>query len=227
MPPRYAYWTIIAGGLPTAFRASLREELLPTFQRLREKHPDAEMKWFARGKLWTSPEEARGAGRDADRPREPRGRGWRPGGEHRDPRQQFADAKKARNIERRAQKFERKHGDRDKPDAERPRWRDDKKPGAPRLGDRDARSARPPGQRRDNRPGQDDWRNRDAPRPRDDKPREKPAWRGREATPRGKTTWRPREEKPRDKPDWRARNETPRGKPDWRARDEKPGGKPD
>ena len=39
MPPRYAYWTIIAGGLPTAFRAADREELLPTFQRIKEKHP--------------------------------------------------------------------------------------------------------------------------------------------------------------------------------------------
>ena len=59
MPPRFAYWTILAGGLPTAFRAAEREELLPTFKRLREKHPDAEMKWFARGKLWDSPEEAK------------------------------------------------------------------------------------------------------------------------------------------------------------------------
>ena len=49
MPPRYAYWTIMAGGLPTAFRAAEREELLPTFNRLKEKHPDAEMKYFARG----------------------------------------------------------------------------------------------------------------------------------------------------------------------------------
>ncbi len=49
MPPRYSYWTIIAGGLPTAFRAAEREELMPTFTRLREKHPDAEMRWFARG----------------------------------------------------------------------------------------------------------------------------------------------------------------------------------
>ena len=59
MPPRYSYWTIIAGGLPTAFRAADREELLPTFHRLKEKHPDAEMRWFARGRLWVSPEEAR------------------------------------------------------------------------------------------------------------------------------------------------------------------------
>ena len=49
MPPRYVYWTIIAGGLPTAFRAAERDDLMPTFKRIREKHPDAEMKYFARG----------------------------------------------------------------------------------------------------------------------------------------------------------------------------------
>src|SRR5215212_4709926 len=101
MPPRFAYWTIIAGGLPTAFRATEREELLPTFARLKEKQPDAEMKWFARGKLWASPDEARGQGdprsgnkdrngppRDRERQgegegaRDARGRDWRPGGSH-------------------------------------------------------------------------------------------------------------------------------------------------
>ena len=115
MPPRYAYWTILAGGLPTAFRAVDRDELMPTFQRLREKHPDAEMKWFARGKLWNSPEEARGA-RDDRGPARPRGAGeeagrgrdWRPGGSHRDPRQPFIDAKKARNQDRRKERFERR-----------------------------------------------------------------------------------------------------------------------
>src|SRR4029077_12929871 len=70
MPPRYAYWTIIAGGLPTAFRAAERDELLPTFQRIKEKHPDAQMKYFARGKLWESQDEARGAEkRGGGRPR--------------------------------------------------------------------------------------------------------------------------------------------------------------
>ena len=59
MPPRFVYWTIIAGGLPTAFRATEREELLPTFKRLQEKHPDAVMKYFARGRLWESAEEAK------------------------------------------------------------------------------------------------------------------------------------------------------------------------
>jgi hypothetical protein len=105
MPPRFSYWTIIAGGLPTAFRAADREELLPTFTRLKEKQPDAEMKWFARGKLWASPEEARGGGSD----RGARPRDWRPGGTHRDPRQPFKDAKRARNQRVKAEKFERRH----------------------------------------------------------------------------------------------------------------------
>jgi hypothetical protein len=108
MPPRFAYWTIIAGGLPTAFRAAASEELLPTFKRIHEKHPDAEMKYFARGRLWASPEEAREAAEAARRRRAtPRGRDWRPGGEHRDPRQRFKDATKARNQKRRRQRFER------------------------------------------------------------------------------------------------------------------------
>ena len=60
MPPRHAYWTILIGDSPTAFRARERDELLPTFERLRAKQPDAVLKWFERGRLWASPEEARG-----------------------------------------------------------------------------------------------------------------------------------------------------------------------
>jgi len=113
VPPRFAYWTILAGGLPTAFRASEKEDLLPTFKRLLEKHPDAEMRWFARGKLWASPEESR-AGTEPRVMREPsgkpRGRDWRPGGEHRDARQSFKDAKREKNQVLRKERFERKHG---------------------------------------------------------------------------------------------------------------------
>jgi hypothetical protein len=105
MPPRYAYWTIIAGGLPTAFRAADREELLPTFQRIKHKHPDAQMKYFARGKLWESAE----AARSADKPRIVRDRDWRPGGSHRDPRQKFIDAKKQRNTTMRKERWVRKN----------------------------------------------------------------------------------------------------------------------
>src|SRR5918996_5680449 len=111
MPPRFVYWTIIAGGLPTAFRAAEREELLPTFKRIQEKHPDAVMKYFARGRLWESAEEAKHEA-DARRARasrpEARGRDWRPGGEHRDPRQKFKDAKKKRNLDWRKERFERR-----------------------------------------------------------------------------------------------------------------------
>jgi hypothetical protein len=105
MPPRYSYWTIVADGLPTAFRATEREELLPTFRRIKHKHPDAEMKWFARGRLWASPEEAHN---DLERARERRNRDWRPGGDHRDPRQKYKDAKQARNLSGRKTKFDRK-----------------------------------------------------------------------------------------------------------------------
>ena len=52
MPPRYAYWTIIVDNQPTAFRAGLQEDLMPTFNRLKEKHPSATMMWFQNGKLW-------------------------------------------------------------------------------------------------------------------------------------------------------------------------------
>ena len=116
MPPRYSYWTIIAGGLPTAFRAADRDELLPTFTRIRHKHPDAEMKWFARGKLWDSPESARRDTEERRQPKRPvesgarqaRGRDWRPGGNHRDPRQKYKDAKQARNARERKRKFDRR-----------------------------------------------------------------------------------------------------------------------
>jgi len=112
MPPRYSYWTIIADGLPTAFRAAERDELLPTFARIKSKHPDAQMKWFARGRLWDSPDSARrdaAAKREADARRAQKpGRDWRPGGNHRDPRQPFRDAKKARNAAHRQRKFERR-----------------------------------------------------------------------------------------------------------------------
>lgn len=110
MPPRYAYWTILAGGLPTAFRAAERDELLPTFRRIQAKHPDAEMKYFARGKLWESADEARRAAEASRaRPRRaPRRPEWRPGGAHRDPRQKFMTAKKAHNLKRRKERFERR-----------------------------------------------------------------------------------------------------------------------
>jgi hypothetical protein len=226
MPPRFAYWTIIAGGLPTAFRAADREELLPTFTRLKQKQPDAEMKWFARGKLWESPEEARSqrdravgreqtTGRDKERHRRPdgqresRGRDWRPGGDHRDPRQPFKDAKKARNQRIKAEKFARKTG-RDEAPRERPHG----DPVAPE------RRPRPTGPR-----GSDAVANR--------KPwNGKPQSRGGSAAPAGPRAWsaKPPREKPhgdplaperRPRPSGPRRDDAAANRKPWTA---KPGG---
>lgn len=96
MPPRHTYWTIILEGGPTAFRAHMREELLPTLKQLQSRHPDAVMKWFARGRLWDSPEQAQDFARLKRRGAfyQSRGPDWRPGGEHRDPRDRFKRKKK-------------------------------------------------------------------------------------------------------------------------------------
>ena len=73
MPPRYAYWTIIVDDQATAFRAGALEDLMPTFNRLKEKQPTAKLMWFQNGKLWPSRLDARAAmdmrgdrGRDRD-----------------------------------------------------------------------------------------------------------------------------------------------------------------
>ena len=99
MPPRYAFWTILIDHTPTAFRARDQEELLPTLAQLRRTNSDVILKWFARGRLWDSPEQERGAQalrrapardpRPAGPAEEKRGRDWRPGGQHKDPRARF------------------------------------------------------------------------------------------------------------------------------------------
>jgi 23S rRNA pseudouridine2605 synthase len=138
MPPRFAYWTIILEGKPTAFRAQDREELLPTMRQLQVRHPDVVMMWFSRGRLWNSPEEAQAAERRGSERRKP---DWRPGGEHRDPRARFAiprDEKRRRFA------------------AKLRRDRDDTAAGGP-----DARNRRPPGERH----GRDEWRDRGRQKP--------------------------------------------------------------
>jgi hypothetical protein len=95
MPPRFTYWTIILDGQPTAFRAADREQLLPTLKQLQAKNPDAALKWFAHGRMWESPDQLRELrARKRAETREARldqrrGRGWRPGGKHEDPRAKF------------------------------------------------------------------------------------------------------------------------------------------
>jgi hypothetical protein len=132
MPPRYAYWTILIDQKPTAFRAREREELLPTFHQLSRKNTDVVMKWFARGRLWESPDEAQAAQRAPKAPLEKRGHAWRPGGAHRDPRERFKKRAQPQGATKPAP-----WRDRDKPAAPRPSrpWADKPKSGPPR-GDR-------------------------------------------------------------------------------------------
>src|SRR6202521_934036 len=99
MPPRYAYWTILIDDKPTAFRARERDELLPTFNQLRRANPHIVMKWFARGKLWDNPEQAQWAAQNLERQRQKRGREWRPGGEHKEPRARFSKPRSQRRPE--------------------------------------------------------------------------------------------------------------------------------
>jgi hypothetical protein len=94
-PPRksHTFWVIVSGNTPTAFRAREREDLIPTFVQLQRTQPDVSLKWFERNRIWSSPGEARDAlaavrerRRTTARPRKPE---WRPGGEHKDPRQRY------------------------------------------------------------------------------------------------------------------------------------------
>jgi hypothetical protein len=167
MPPRHAYWTILIDDKPTAFRARDQEELLPTLNQLKRTNANAVMRWFARGRLWETQEGERedfqrrkhaparpsdrrdtkrstGAPRsDEERPHEGerRGKEWRPGGAHTDPRDRFK--KKSRPDRAWSDKPERESAPRserpstDKPSgpprSERP-WTN--KPGGPPRGDR-------------------------------------------------------------------------------------------
>lgn len=154
MPPRHAYWTIIFGNQPTAFRSATADELLPTLRQIQSKHPDAVLMWFARGRLWRSPEEAREAllrqrarprfqtgrppasdrsrlrtDRPPDRDRKPGG--WRPADHH------SGDRRPA----------DRRPGDR-RP-GQKPRWSDRREP--KREDDRRTKDWRPGGAHRDPR----------------------------------------------------------------------------
>lgn len=103
MSANRSFWVIVAGNTPTAFRSRFRDALLPTLRQLQRTQPDADLRWFERGRMWASAEEARAA-RSAERQardgrsRE-RGPDWRPGGSHEDPRARFKltrDQKRAR-----------------------------------------------------------------------------------------------------------------------------------
>ncbi len=148
---RFLYWTIVLGAEPTSFRAAEADELLPTLTQLRRKHPDASLRWFQRGRLWVSPDEAKAALARERADTKGRPATWRPGGKHEDPRQKYVDAKKAKwtrfksAIRERAEARREPRGDRDeRPPLERPRA--DRPPVVPPPSEtpRDTRPARTP-----------------------------------------------------------------------------------
>jgi hypothetical protein len=97
--PRHEFWVIVSGAVVSAFRAREREDLLPTLKQLQRTQPDAALKWFQRNRLWDSPAHAAEALERRHKSGSGRGRGWRPGGSHVDPRARYQltrDEKRAR-----------------------------------------------------------------------------------------------------------------------------------
>jgi hypothetical protein len=197
---RHSFWVIVDGGIPTSFRSSEREDLVPTLAQLKRTQPNCELKWFERGKLWTGPGEARDA-LIARRESPKRPGGWRPGGDHVDPRAKYERSR----DERRAQYKARHGGFRD------PRRRPfDSAPGTGRPpDDQDAGQTRGP---RDDARGPGSW-------PRRDRPPAGPLDSARAGRPQGDRPWRPKrpwggEGKPggdRPRGDWRGQGPARRG----------------
>ena len=227
---RTAFWTIIVDEQPTAFRAAVREDLLPTLKQLQRQHPTAAIKWFQRGRLWETPGDAMDATKPPRRPV-----GWRPGGEHKDPRDRYnvpRDVKRARWASQAAEgrgpwvksgtHEGRKPGGQDgrpprKPfvprDGDRPAWKPkaDRPAGAER---RTPASPRPRGEGGPNAEGRPAWT------PRGDRPSgDRPAWKPKGDRPTGdRPAWKPKSDRPTgDRPAWKPKGDRPTGdRPAWK-----------
>jgi hypothetical protein len=220
VPLTKAFWIIVDGTIPTAFRSPNRDELLPTLHQLQRTQPTVALVWFERGRIWATQEEARA---DQERRRKlarERKDSWRPGGSHVDPRAKYKiprDEKRARFKRRATFDRQRAEGDappfRDRPFGDRPRGDRPfaKKPfgakpygskfGRKPFGDRPQgdrprsdrpRSDRPPG----DRPFRDKPFDKRPPRSfdRDDRDRDRGSREDRPWRPKGppKGPWRPK-----------------------------------
>jgi hypothetical protein len=179
MARSHAFWVILAGAVPTAFRSPKREDLLPTLHQLQRTQQNVTLMWFDRGRVWESPEAARAALLAKRHQFSDRKADWRPGGSHRDPRARYQlsrDEKRARFKKRLGRPPLESRSDKpftprsDKPDGARPDRSNDNRPPGDRWkkpkpfgkrpfrphGDRPYRphgdrpaGDRPPGDRRD------------------------------------------------------------------------------
>ena len=194
----HSFWIIVDGETPTSFRSREREDLVPTLTQLKRTQPQVALMWFERGRLWPSPTEAREAlitRRQSPPPG--RGRQWRPGGDHVDPRAKYAKSR----DEKRARFKARATRDRQDEQREPP---SDEPPGPPTT---PPRPARPPYAR-----------DRSGP-PRPFRPQgpgggDRPAYRGKPRPPFNRDRPagdRPREERPRKPHDSGPRAAAPAG----------------
>jgi hypothetical protein len=204
MPPRYAYWTILVDDQATAFRSGSQEDLMPTFKRLKEKHPSATMMWFQNGKLWPSRIDAQEAMRA-------RGELGRRGDERQGG---FRDRERRPSRDR----------------SEKPDWKpksfaaEGERKSAEKL-DWKPKGEFTPAPKRSERP---DWKPKTS-YDRDHKPSrsEKPDWKPKGSFDRdSKPAWKPKGSFDRErKPDWKPKGSygsKPAGRREWTPRDEKP-----
>lgn len=98
MAKTFMYWVIVAGAQPTAFRARRADDLIPTLRQLQRTQSDVSLKWFERGRFWESPSDAKEAQERRRQTTANRGTGWRPGGQHVDPRAKYAVSRDERRA---------------------------------------------------------------------------------------------------------------------------------
>ena len=227
MPPRYAYWTIIVDDQPTAFRAGALDDIMPTFNRLKEKQPTAKLMWFQSGKLWPSRIDAR----EAMQVRGERGR-------YSDPRQDGGDKTPSRDRPKwkskdfsarpraagptrperpeRTEPFDSTRQKSGVAQDRRPEW---KPKGSAPPAERSAKAEWRPKAPEGDRPA---WKPKGAG--------DRPAWRGRDdARGPGKSDWKPKSassDRPAWKPKGDARQERPAWTPKGAADQERPAWKP-
>jgi hypothetical protein len=205
MPPRYAYWTILVDDQPTAFRAGAKEDLLPTFNRLKEKHASATMMWFQNGKLWPSRLDAQ----EAMRARGEMGRrgDTRQGGGFRDRSSPQARKPAGPRISGRPEW------------TPKPAGSQARKPAGPGQLEWKPKGAFTPAPKRSERPERSEWK----PKSSFDRDR-KPGWSAKSASSQARkpseSDWKPKSSFDRDrKPDWKPKSSFGRDrKPDWKPK---------
>lgn len=195
MPPRYAYWTIIVDDQPTAFRAGALDDIMPTFNRLKEKQPTAKLMWFQSGKLWPSRIDAR----EAMQVRGERGR-------YSDPRQDGGDKTPSRDRPKwKSKDFSARPraASSERPERTgRPQW----KPKGSEPPERSAKAEWRPQPRERSFTGRQ-GNDRPVWQPKGAGDQERPAWKPKGAVNQERPAWQPKSSG--DRPEWKPKGAPP------------------